>query len=246
MSVLHTVTAPNNNTTAAQFIPVYKSCLEDREWACSGMIAYVKAGDSTLSFQQRIIDVGFPNVIVTPLGGDRVLLNCTGKDKFSKVYEGAQDFFGMLFSNFQKWSKSLVRYERGALLRVYGIPVHAWNDIFFRHCVSGIGHFLYVDECTADKTRLDFARILIETPHIDILNRLSEFVIDGRCYGIKIVEEWGCNLGEDAFMSESEIDSKPEEEPPNNDFTGMDEVQGEWELDDLVTDLQKEWCQHKT
>ena len=119
----HTVTAPNNNTTTAQFISMYKSCLEDREWVCSGMIAYVKAGDSILSFQQRIIDAGFPNVIVTPLGGDRVFLNCTGKDDFSKVYEGAQDFFGMLFSNFHKWSESLVRYERGAWLRLYGIHV---------------------------------------------------------------------------------------------------------------------------
>ena len=54
---------------AAQFILVFKSCEEDRAWARSGMVAHIKAGDSALSFQQRIEDVGFPNVTVTPLVG---------------------------------------------------------------------------------------------------------------------------------------------------------------------------------
>jgi hypothetical protein len=208
------------------------------------MVAQIKAGDSVLSFQQRIEEAGFPNVTVTPLGGDRVLLNCTGWEVFSKVLKGALDFFGMLFCNFQNWSESLVRYERGAWLRVYGIPVHAWNDNFFRLCVSGFGRFLYVDKCTADKARLDFARVLVVTPEVEILNKLNVFIIDGRKYDIKIVEEWGCNLGEDSFMSDEEIVSIPEEELHNNDVEGLDEVQGEWELDDLVTDLQNEWCKH--
>jgi len=232
-------------TPTTQFIPVFKSCEEDRVWANSGMVAHIKAGDSVLSYKQCIADAGFPNVTVTPLGGDRVLLHCTSGDDFSTVLNGAYEFFGMLFSNFHKWSESLVRCERGAWLRVYGIPVHAWNATFFRLCVSGIGRFLYVDECIVDKARLNYARILVVTPEIEIVNKLSDFIIDGRQYAIKLVEEWGCNLGEDAFMSEGEADSVPEEGPQNNNFVGLDEVQGEWELDDLVTDLQTKWCKHE-
>jgi len=238
------VTAPTE-TPAAQFTLVFKSCKKDRAWASSGMVAHIKVGDSALSFQQRIKVVGFPNVTVTPLGGDRVLLHCTGGDNFSTVLKGAYEFFGMLFSNFHKWSESLIRYERGAWLRVYGIPVHAWNDTFFRLCVSGIGRFLYVDDCIADKAHLDFAHILVVTPEIEIVNKLFVFIIDGRQFAIKLVEEWGCNLGENAFMSEGEADSTPEESPQNNNLVGLDEVQGEWELDDLVTDLQTEWCKHE-
>jgi hypothetical protein len=234
-----------NNKQQAHFIPVYNSCVQDRAWANSGLIAHVKAGDTVLSFQQRIIDAGFSNVMVTPLGGDRVFLSCTGEDNFAEVLQGANEFFGMLFTNFHKWSEASTRYERGAWLRVYGIPVHAWNDSFFRLTVSGIGRFLYVDECTMDKGRLDFARILIVTPELEIVNRLSDFVIDGRQYSIKIVEEWGYNIGEDAFMSKGEVDSTPEEGNQIHIGTGLDEVQGEWELDDLVTDLQNEWCQHE-
>ena len=212
----------SKGTQASYFILIYKSSVEDRSWARSGMVSHVKAGDSALSFQQWIEDAGFPNVVVTPLGGDRVFLNCTGDEDFSKVLSGAQDFFGMLFSNFHKWSESLVRYERGAWLHVYGIHVHAWNDVFFRLCVSGISRFVFVDECTADKARLDFARILIATPNIEIVNKTSEFVIDGDVYSIKIMEEWECNLGEDAFMSEAETDTLQEAAPQFNNLTGID------------------------
>jgi len=232
-------------TPATQFIPVFRSCKEDRAWENSGMVAHIKAADSTLSFQQRIEDAGFPSVIVTPLGGDRVFLRCTDGEAFSTVLTRAPEFFGTLFYNFHKWSDSLIRYERGAWLRVYGIPVHAWNDTFFRICVSGIGRFLYVDECTADKARLDFARILVVTPEIEIVNKLSDFIIDGRQYALKLVEEWGCNLGEDAFTSDEA--TKPFSEDRSEHFNpeGLDEVQDAWDLDDLVTDLQNEWCKHE-
>jgi hypothetical protein len=95
-------------------------------------------------------------------------------------------------------------------LCAYGVPVHAWYDVFFKLCVFGIGRFIHADECTIDKAQLDFARILISTSQIEIVNMSSEFLIDGSKYVIKLVEEWGCNLGEDAFMTEVDSDSRPE------------------------------------
>lgn len=76
------------------------------------------------------------------------------------------------------------------------------------------------------------------------MNKTSEFSIDGCMFVIKLVEEWGCNLGEDAFLREDESENVPETSPQFNDVNGIDEVQGEWELDDLVNDLHKEWSQH--
>jgi len=42
----------------------------------------------------------------------------------------------MLFSNVHKWLTTEVRYERRAWLRVYGVPAHAWNDVFFLQIMS--------------------------------------------------------------------------------------------------------------
>jgi len=58
---------------------------------------------------------------------------------------------------------------------MYGVPVPAWNEAFFRLCVSGVGRFIHADRCTVDKARLDFARILISTPIIEIFNKPAEF-----------------------------------------------------------------------
>jgi hypothetical protein len=105
---------------------------------------------------------------------------------------------------------------------------------------------MQLDEGTADKERFDFARVLVLTPQLEIIKKTTEFFIDGSKYSVNMLEEWGCNLGEDAFLTEVDLDQLPVEEPHFNDDDDddFDEVQGEWELDDLVIDLQKEWSQH--
>jgi hypothetical protein len=161
-----------------------------------------------------------------------------------QVFNEALEFFSMFFSNVHRWTSKDVRYERGACLRIYGIPIHAWHDVFFKLCVTGVGIFLHADECTVDKARFDFARVLISTPHIEIINKLFEFFIDGNKYDIKLVEEWGCNLGEDVFMSEDEVVTSLENLSQPDFDVGAEEVQGEWELDELVQDLREDWNQH--
>jgi len=127
--------------------------------------------------------------------GDTVFLHCNNGQDVWKLFNGVVHFFGMLFNNIHKWSESDVRYERGAWVRLYGVPIHAWNVNFFKVCVSSIGRFLQADICIVDKARLDFARILVATPNVEILNLSVEFSIDGRKFALKLVEEWGCNLG---------------------------------------------------
>ena len=133
-------------------------------------------GDSVLALQQRIEDAGFNQMVVTPMGG-RVFLHCNNGEDVWKVFNDAVHFFGMLFSDIRKWSEADVRYERGAWLRIYGTPVHAWSDKFFKLCVSTAGRFLHADECTVVKARLDFARVLISTPNLEILNFSVEFLL---------------------------------------------------------------------
>jgi len=112
---------------------------------------------------------------------------------------------------------------------------------FFKLCAMNVGRFVRAYECIVDRARLDFARIFISTSQLEILNTTSDFIIDGSLYSIKLVEEWGCNLGEDAFFIEVEYDSRLEALPHSNNVDGMEEVRWEWELDDLVNDLHKEW-----
>lgn len=102
----------------------------------------------------------------------------------------------------------MVPLRRGAWLRVYGIPIHAWNELFFKLCVMECGTYLRMDDMSLDRGRFDYARILISTSSIEAVNCVDQVSIDGRLVDLKIVEEWGFNLGEDACLFEDEEDQK--------------------------------------
>jgi len=60
--------------------------------------------------------------------------------------------------------------ERGAWVRIYGVPLQAWNVDFFKFCVYDCGRLLRVDDFTLDKARFDYGRVLISTPSLEIIN----------------------------------------------------------------------------
>ncbi|MCI75150.1 sulfate transporter, partial [Trifolium medium] len=60
----------------------------------------------------------------------------------------------------------------------------------------------------ADKVRLDFARVLIATSDLAIINRVETVLVDGTLVEVKIVEDWGSALGEDTCLFEDENDSE--------------------------------------
>lgn len=88
-----------------------------------------------------------------------------------------------------------------------------------------------------DRERLDYARVLISKTSLEVVNSSSEVVIDGCNYVIKLVEEWGCNLGEDTFLSEEESESKMEAIIKNASV--LEEINGD--MNELVDDLNEEW-----
>jgi len=74
-----------------------------------------------------------------------VFLHCIEGEDIWTVFNDVVHFFGMLFSTIRKWSPSEFKYERGAWLRIYGVPIHAWTEDFFSSdYVSWIQADLYV------------------------------------------------------------------------------------------------------
>jgi hypothetical protein len=101
----------------------------------------------------------------------------------------AADFFKLIFSNWIRWVDDGRSYQRGAWVRLYGVPLSAWNVDFFKLCVFECGRFIRADSCSAEKDRLDFARVLIATSDLAIVSRVERVLVDGAQVVIKIVEE---------------------------------------------------------
>ncbi|PNX75570.1 putative sulfate transporter, partial [Trifolium pratense] len=186
----------------------YRSTLADAEWVHSGIVATVFNDEAIPVVQNRILDVGFNDVVLIPMGADKVFVRSSeGVDVMSTILN-AKEFFQIVFSNWMRWEKDVEPYRRGAWVRLYGIPLNAWNEQFFKICVFDCGRYLRMDEYSADKDRLDFARVLIATTDLDIINRVESVLVDGNQVEVKIVEEGGYTMGDDMCLFEEESESE--------------------------------------
>ncbi|KAK7404561.1 hypothetical protein VNO78_05513 [Psophocarpus tetragonolobus] len=66
---------------------------------------------------------------------------------------------------------------------------HAWNEDFFQLVCSFYSEFLFMDEATNKRERLDVARSYFNTKVQDIINYILRVQIDDRLFEIKILEE---------------------------------------------------------
>jgi len=131
----------------------------------------------------------------------------------------------------------MVIRERGAWVHIYGVPLHAWNMEFFKLCVLDCGRLLSVDDCTLDRERLDYARVLVSSSSLEIINKEACVMIDGVLFDILLREEWDSTLGEDACLFDDEVEQV---EDYNECQEMQPEVVGSGEVDALVRHLMED------
>jgi hypothetical protein len=179
---------------------MYISQEDDLKWARDGVVALVVNGEAILMVHNRIEDAGFTDIDIIPMGADKVFIQSLSDSDVLKTVEEAYEFFNHFLSNYVRWNKTVVPFQRGAWLRLYGIPLHAWNESFFKLCVLGCGRYLRTDSCSLDKERFDYARVLVATSSLEIVSLVDKLLIDGVLVDVKIVEECGFNIGEVACL----------------------------------------------
>ncbi|GAU27978.1 hypothetical protein TSUD_373730 [Trifolium subterraneum] len=187
-------------------------CLEKRErelLKVTDAKTKLKRGCCLSIVQQSFRDAGFTEFRLISLGGDKVLLHpCVEGDGMS-ISQEAEDFIGNFLEECSPWMKvSSVNYERGAWVRCYGVPLHAWNNIFFAELAETQGRFLDIDDCTVNKERLDYARMLIATSSLKEVNVIEKVLIDDRVVPIRIIEDKNFEFADDACLIECEDDNK--------------------------------------
>jgi len=202
------ITDNRGQPSIQKLVRKYKPREEDILWASKGVVAAVVNGAFVPDIENRIADEGFLDIEIMPMGADRVLI-CSASDvHVMSTINDAKEFFEHFFSNFVRWDKNIFPFQRGAWLRIYGIPIHAWNESFFKLCILDCVRFLRTDECSVEKERFDYARVLVATTSYEILNCSEEVLIDGEVVTVKIIEEWGFNIGENTCLFEEEDEAR--------------------------------------
>ena len=121
-----------------RYVPVYRSDIQDELWASKGLVVTVMNGEAIPVLQHRIYDAGFESLDLTSLGADKVLLRSSGEGEVSNILSEVAEFFGNFFSMSLRWNKDILVRERGAWVRIYGVPLHAWNLNFFQTMCIGL------------------------------------------------------------------------------------------------------------
>jgi len=123
-------------------------------------------------------------------------------------------------------------------VRIYGVPLQAWNLEFFKLCVYDFGRLLKVDDSTLEKIRFDYARVLVSTSSLDLINTDAKVMVDGVIFDFKIVEEGGFSLGEDACFSDDDV---PQDEGEMGHEGNHAELTANGEIKKLLNHLSEEW-----
>jgi len=203
-------------------------------------VATVHNGESIPLIQQRILDAGFENLDIIPMGADKVYLRSSNVVDVKSLLSCSAYFFKAFFTVIKSWNEKCGKFERGTWIRLYGIPLQAWNEIFVKLCALDFGRVMNVDSCTVDRDCLNYARILLATNSLTIINDSVDILVDDMLMNIKIVEEWGYAIGEDVCLFENDSENEAEcERCEKVDEHATFAVNKD--IDNMVNDMAAEW-----
>jgi hypothetical protein len=177
----------NSDKGRKVYMRKYRSVQDDMMRARTGVVATITNGDATPVVRSRIKDAGFTDVDILHLGADKVFVRHVAGLEVVPIIENAREFFTMIFSHWERWERKATPFQRGAWVRLYGVPLHAWNEKFFKLCVFDCGRFLRADNYTVEKDRLDFARVLIATSSLEVVKRVERLLVDDSLIDVQVI-----------------------------------------------------------
>jgi hypothetical protein len=171
------------------------------------------------NIQEAFHREGYFGVKITPLGSNLTLLEGQEEGEVEALMEDAKEWLEQWFTEIRPWSPDDVDLERSIWLRIFGVPIHAWNLNFFTQVVKPWGTFIKADDGTMKKTTMDVARIMIRTSCQLVVDEFIDVKINGKIFHLRILED---SYGPMRIMV-----------PQNNNSNGRDnEVESDEEEED--------------
>jgi hypothetical protein len=152
-------------------------------------VGEVKQPGMSYNIQNEFHMQGYFGVKVTPLGSRLTLLEEQEEGELQALMKDAKEWLEDWFQDIRPWSSKEIDSDRIVWLRIYGIPVHAWNDQFFAKVSKPWGIFMNTDEVTSKKLSLDVARLLIRTSCQFAVNEFLDVKINGEVFHLRIIED---------------------------------------------------------
>ncbi|KAL8511629.1 hypothetical protein ACS0TY_018148 [Phlomoides rotata] len=157
------ITPPQNNQNWGGML--YESSEEDRKLLNRSFLSVLKEEHLWIDIGSKIQEAGEGNISVNNLGRSLVFIQPT-KSETIKIED--LECVAVWFDYIQQWSDDVIDNNRIIWTNWFGVPMHAWNPIFFNLVSSKFGKLFRIDENTLQKRKLQMARILIRTPYHEL------------------------------------------------------------------------------
>ncbi|GLT31165.1 hypothetical protein SLA2020_059220 [Shorea laevis] len=190
-----------------EFIPTG----EELQWLEGGMVAVMKSMASVTEIQEQL-DADGGSILLSPIGGRRVLLTERVAGSISEYKKHNEELFGLWFESIKPWEMAPKEKSRMLWLRISGVPLKAWAERCFQLIGETVGEVLMVHDDTKKKSILWDGRVLVLSSEAGKISRKTKLKVGEQVHEIEIVEEeWRSDpdwwLSEDDRKSDLETES---------------------------------------
>ncbi|GAU51352.1 hypothetical protein TSUD_413000 [Trifolium subterraneum] len=98
------------------YIRKFKTRTGDTAWALNDLVASFINGEVVPVVQNKIIDAWFNDLVLIPMGRDKVFVRSSKGDDAMSIVNSAKEFFKLMFSNWMRWDKKVLPYHRDMLV----------------------------------------------------------------------------------------------------------------------------------
>jgi hypothetical protein len=179
----------NKEDNTKRCVLSYDAAKDDMERLSRAFIGVVAHSGMSYNVQSAFHSQGCFGVKVTPLGSNLTLLEGQEEGEVQALMEEAKGWLDQWFVEIRPWSPNDIDIERNIWLRIYGIPTHAWNDLFFAQVVKPWGNYINADDGTSKKITMDVARLLIRTSCQKGVDDFIDVKINGEIFHLRVLED---------------------------------------------------------
>ncbi|KAK3199260.1 hypothetical protein Dsin_022675 [Dipteronia sinensis] len=135
---------------------------EDKKWIEGSAVGVLRDFASVTKVNKRLTDRGF-GFSSRYLGGKSVMWSFETEHE-SESFINSKFFWNYTFITMEKGSSKLISQDSPVWINISGISMSHWNEDFFKKMGNFLGDFLYSEDDTLQRRRLDRGRILIAMP----------------------------------------------------------------------------------
>ncbi|KAK7255912.1 hypothetical protein RIF29_29340 [Crotalaria pallida] len=165
--------------------------IEEKEWGWlkGAHVGKLRELEIVEGIHDAMQEEGITTIKTLHMGGDLMLLMPLEGEEIMEILKDTEEVFSNWFVYIKPWEENDIAGYRITWLNCGGIPLQAWNESFFKVLTSKFGSFLKTDNETRDRSRIDIARIQIKTSAQGFINTVLRIMINGKIFGIRIMEE---------------------------------------------------------